>query len=73
MVVVTHKLMEDILRYYDEIIVMKAGSIVEKGIYEELFNNKGYFYSLCNVEETYMAKQAAMDESCCVSEKAGIQ
>lgn len=63
-VVVTHKLMEDILRRYDEIIVMKAGNIVEKGTYEELFNNKGYFYSLCNVEETYMAEQAAIVESC---------
>ena len=56
--------MEDILRRYDEIIVMKAGNIVEKGTYEELFNNKGYFYSLCNVEETYMAEQAAIVESC---------
>ena len=63
-VVVTHKLMEDILRHYDEIIVMKAGNIVEKGTYEELFNYKGYFYSLCNVEETYMAEQAAIVESC---------
>lgn len=53
LIVVTHKIMEDILKHYDEIIVMKSGRVIEQGPYDELYEKKGYFYSLCNVEETY--------------------
>ncbi|WBW96682.1 ABC transporter ATP-binding protein [Oceanirhabdus sp. W0125-5] len=50
-IVVTHKLMEDILKDYDEIIAMKDGKVVESGDFYSLINKKGYFYSLYYVEE----------------------
>ena len=46
LIVVTHKLIKNILLNYDEIIVMKDGIIVEKGSFDYLINLKGYFYSL---------------------------
>ena len=46
LIVVTHKLIKNILVNYDEIIVMKNGMVIEKGNFEELINLKGYFYSL---------------------------
>jgi ATP-binding cassette subfamily C protein len=48
-IVVTHKLSADILAGYDEIIVMKAGNVVEKGTFEELMERKEEFYSLFRV------------------------
>lgn len=48
-IVVTHQLEEEILKRYDEIIVMKNGRIEEAGSFEELLANKKYFYSLYNV------------------------
>lgn len=48
-IVITHKLMEEILKKYDEIIVMRDGTIVERGRFDELIEEKGYFYSLYNV------------------------
>lgn len=56
-IVITHKLMEDILLDYDEIMVMKEGHIVEIGDFNELMNRKGYFYSLYNVAEAYKNKE----------------
>ena len=50
MIVVTHKLIKDILQKYDEIIVMKDGKIIEKGKFEELIDLKGYFYSLYYIQ-----------------------
>ncbi len=50
-VVVTHQLEETVLSRYDGIIVMKNGKIVEMGSFEELMDNKNYFYSLYNVSE----------------------
>ncbi|WP_333888170.1 ABC transporter ATP-binding protein [Clostridium sp.] len=47
--VVTHKLVENILNKYDKILVLKNGEICESGSFEELMNLKGYFYSLYNV------------------------
>jgi ATP-binding cassette subfamily C protein len=47
--VVTHKLMEDVLKKYDGIIAVKDGFIAEQGSFEELMNRKGYFYSLYSV------------------------
>lgn len=52
-IVVTHKLMEDMLLNYDEILVMRDGVIVERGKYDELISEKGYFYSLYNVAECF--------------------
>lgn len=45
-IVVTHRLEEGLLKRYDEILVMKNGSICEKGSFEELMEQKGLFYSL---------------------------
>jgi ATP-binding cassette subfamily C protein len=47
--VVTHKLMEEVLRKYDGIVAVKDGVVVEEGSFEELMNRKGYFYSLYSV------------------------
>lgn len=46
LVVITHKLIKNILIRYDEIIVMKDGMIIEKGSFDELIKLKKYFYSL---------------------------
>ncbi len=48
-IVVTHDLEEDILRRYDEIIVMKDGRIEEKGDFRTLMDNNGYFKALFTV------------------------
>ncbi|MEF9953559.1 MAG: ATP-binding cassette domain-containing protein, partial [Clostridium sp.] len=50
MIVVTHKLIKNILIDYDEIIVMKDGYVIEKGSFDELINLKGYFYSLYYIQ-----------------------
>ena len=46
LIVVTHKLIKNILDRYDEIIVMKNGMVIEKGSFNELIKLNGYFYSL---------------------------
>lgn len=58
-VVVTHKLSEDILKQYDEIIVMKEGKIVEQGEFYDLLNKKKYFYNMF-----YLEKQKGVEEIC---------
>ena len=45
-IMITHRLDEEILNKFDEIIVMKNGKIVEFGKYEELINNNATFKSL---------------------------
>lgn len=50
MIVVTHKLIKNLLTNYDEIIVMKDGMVIEKGSFEELIDIKGYFYSLYYIQ-----------------------
>lgn len=50
MIVVTHKLIKNILIDYDEIIVMKDGYVIEKGSFGKLINLKGYFYSLYYIQ-----------------------
>jgi len=47
---VTHKLIKDILQKYDEIIVLKKGSVIEKGTFEQLISKKKYFYNLYNIQ-----------------------
>ena len=46
LIVVTHKLIKNILLNYDEIIVMKDCMVIEKGSFDYLISLKGYFYSL---------------------------
>lgn len=50
LVSVTHKLVESILRRYDEVIVLKRGKVVEQGSFDQLINQKGYFYNLYNAQ-----------------------
>ncbi|GIM33632.1 ABC transporter ATP-binding protein [Paraclostridium bifermentans] len=50
MIVVTHKLIKNLLTDYDEIIVMKDGMVIEKGSFEKLIDSKGYFYSLYYIQ-----------------------
>lgn len=50
LITVTHKLIKSILINYDEIIVMKNGKIIEKGSFNDLLNQKGYFYSLYTIQ-----------------------
>ena len=45
-IMITHRLDEEILNKFDEIIVMKNGKIVESGKYDELINNNSTFRSL---------------------------
>ena len=47
--VVTHRLEEELLQQYDRIFVLRGGTICEQGTYEELMEQKRYFYSLYNV------------------------
>ncbi len=50
-IIVTHRLEEEILKKYDKILVMQNGSLIEQGTFEELMNQKGYFYSLYMVSQ----------------------
>lgn len=50
-IVVTHALDASLLRRYDRILAMKSGEIVESGTFEELMEQKGYFYSLYTVSQ----------------------
>lgn len=50
-IVVTHALDASLLRRYDRILTMKSGEIVESGTFEELMNQRGYFYSLYTVSQ----------------------
>jgi len=47
-IAISHKLEEEILTKYDEIIVMKDGKIAEIGSFEKLLEEKGYFYYMYN-------------------------
>jgi ABC-type multidrug transport system fused ATPase/permease subunit len=48
-IVVTHSLEEQVLRRYDEIIVLKDGTIEEKGNFADLMARDGYFKALYTV------------------------
>lgn len=50
-IVVTHALDEALLKQYDGIITLKNGSIVESGTFDELIEEKGYFYSLFTISQ----------------------
>lgn len=49
-IVITHRLSKELLKKYDSIIAIKNGEIVEEGNFEKLISNKGYFYSLYNIQ-----------------------
>lgn len=48
-IVVTHALEESLLRRYDGIIALKDGRVAEVGTFDELMEEKGYFYALYTV------------------------
>lgn len=48
-IVVTHRLDGPIMRQYDKILVLHNGKIEESGTFEELLEQKGYFYSLYHI------------------------
>ena len=50
-IMITHKLDEDVLNKFDQIIVMKNGKIVEFGNYYELIKNNSTFKSLVEFSE----------------------
>lgn len=50
-IVVTHALDAGLLRRYDEIVTLRSGRIVEKGTFDQLMNDRGYFYSLYTVSQ----------------------
>ena len=50
-IIVTHSLVESLLRQYDGIIVLKDGHIAENGTFEDLMEQKGYFYALYTVAQ----------------------
>lgn len=45
-IIITHKMDADVMRKYDEIIVMHNGNIAEKGGFDALLARDGYFKSL---------------------------
>ncbi len=47
--VVTHRLEAALLEQYDEVIVLRSGYVCERGTFQALMEQKGYFYSLYNV------------------------
>ena len=50
-IVVTHALDANLLSRYDEIVTLRSGRIVEKGTFDQLMNERGYFYSLYTVSQ----------------------
>lgn len=47
LITITHRLDEEQLAQYDEIIYMDQGRIVERGSYQDLVNKKNKFYQFC--------------------------
>ena len=48
-IIVTHRFNESTMKKYDKILVMNRGRLIEHGTFDELMEDKGYFYSLYNV------------------------
>lgn len=57
---ITHKLIDIALKGYDEIIVLKNGSIKEKGNFESLISEKSYFYSLYYIENDTIETEVSL-------------
>lgn len=58
-IVVTHKLQPDLLRRYDQILVMDRGMLAETGRYEDLLAERGLFYSLCRLSGIGVSESCA--------------
>ena len=50
-VIVTHDLDENILRRCTGLFTLKNGVVAERGTFDELMAEKGYFYSLFTVSQ----------------------
>lgn len=50
LITITHKMSEELLKSYDEIIFMENGTIVEKGNLNKLLENKSKFFEFYNLE-----------------------
>ncbi|MBU3103425.1 ABC transporter ATP-binding protein [Clostridium gasigenes] len=50
LITITHKMSEELLDLYDEIIFMENGQIVEIGNFEDLLNKKKKFYNFYTIE-----------------------
>ncbi|MCL2400652.1 MAG: ABC transporter ATP-binding protein/permease [Defluviitaleaceae bacterium] len=48
---VTHRYTRELLRKCDGVLVMRDGKLVEAGTFDELYEQRGYFYSLYSVTE----------------------
>ncbi|AWB46688.1 multidrug ABC transporter ATP-binding protein [Paenibacillus sp. CAA11] len=48
--VVTHRLVKRLLERYDAIYVLQGGEIIERGTFQELMDQRGYFHSLYSIE-----------------------
>lgn len=48
-IVITHRLDENVLKQYDGIVVLHNGKVEEFGSFEDLLEQKGYFYSFYRV------------------------
>ena len=46
LIIIAHRL--ETIKNVDKILVLSSGEIIEKGTYQELLNNKNYFYNLVN-------------------------
>lgn len=51
-IAIAHRINKEMADKYDEIIAINEGEIVEVGSFNELIENKGYFYSLCYLTQT---------------------
>lgn len=45
-IMITHRLEDNLLERFDEILVLDHGTIVESGTFKDLIDRKGVFYSL---------------------------
>ena len=50
-IIVTHDLDENILRRCSSLFTLKNGAVLEQGSFDELMDQKGYFYSLYTVSQ----------------------
>ena len=50
-IIVTHRLDENVLKEYDEIIVLHRGEVAERGTFDSLIDEHGLFYSLFTVSQ----------------------
>lgn len=49
-ILITHKINQELIHLYDEIIVLDKGNIVECGKYDDLMNLQGKFFELVNAQ-----------------------